>query len=138
LNHDAGAVAIVGVSADGATMSQIAQNFQPTRNDIVAAFTLDVGKKTNAAVIVFVLGIVHALGRRESVMRHSQQPFLVQESGKLVSRSNAGVGSTAGSTKDTDAENTETAEAVVVASRCVFRALCVSVVGEIMSLQMKR
>jgi heme exporter protein D len=127
-------------------MSQIAQNFQPTRNDIVAAFTFDVGKKTNATVIVFVLRIVETLGRRESVMRqrmrqsvrHSQQPFLVQESGKLVGCSNAGVGSTAGSTKDTDAENTETAEAVVVASRCVFRALCVSVVIGIMSLQMKR
>ena len=53
---------------DGAAMGQVAEDFNASLDDIVAFPALDVGDEADPAVVVFVGGIVKALGLRHTCM----------------------------------------------------------------------
>ena len=72
LDHDARAVAVVGVGADRTAVGQVAEDLQAASDDVVALGALDVGEKADAAGVVFVLLVVKALGGRESEVRHDR------------------------------------------------------------------
>ena len=62
LQQDAGAVAGFGVAAGGAAVAQVDQHLKPFLDDAVGLAALDVGDYADAAVVVFLLGGIEALG----------------------------------------------------------------------------
>jgi len=61
LNHDAGTVASLGVSANGTAMLEIFENAQAIVNGAVAFDVVDVGNEANAASVMFVARIVETM-----------------------------------------------------------------------------
>ena len=62
LNQNARPIAHQRIGANRAPMVEIAKNEQALADDLVGFAALDMGDKTNAAGVVFVSGIVEALG----------------------------------------------------------------------------
>ena len=66
LDQNAGAVAGLRIAAAGAPVRQIDQNLNALEDDIVRLVPGNIGHKTDAASIVFLLGIIEALSRRQA------------------------------------------------------------------------
>ena len=77
LNHQPRAITIEGISTNRAPMSQVAENLDPTLDDTVTFLPFDVGDKTDTAIIMFICGVIKALGGRHvDMFFHSCSWFL--------------------------------------------------------------
>ena len=74
LDHDAGAVAGLGVGADRAAVFEILENAQAVGNDPVALDVVDVGDEADAAGIMLVAGIIEPVRGAGTFRRASPDP----------------------------------------------------------------
>ena len=78
LNQDAGAVARVGFAAARAAVLEVDEHLEPALDDGVRSHALDVDDEPDAAGVVFVAGVIQALGlRRRQMNRMSHSCVLV-------------------------------------------------------------
>ena len=63
LHEDAAAIPELGIGSNGAAMIKIEQDLQAQLDDFVARRVMQVGDESNAAGVVFLRGIVEALGQ---------------------------------------------------------------------------
>ena len=67
LDQNARSVAGLRIAAASSAMSEVDQNLNALEDDVVRLAALDIRNETDAAGIVFVLGPVQTLGRRQAV-----------------------------------------------------------------------
>ncbi len=64
LDEDAGAIAGLGIAAAGAAMGQVDEDLDAFGDNVVGFMAFDAGDETDTAGVMFVSGVVEALGGR--------------------------------------------------------------------------